>query len=72
MSGAKVRGPMGYDRVPFIGNHGQGQGVNMQREEVPMRDQRPQTGDKGTGQGVQMQRKEVQSTGRLSSPFPYY
>ena len=19
----KVRGPMGYDRVPFIGNHGQ-------------------------------------------------
>ena len=67
----KVTGPMGYDRRPAI-NTGGGFGVQQQVEEVPMSDQQPAMQHWPGGQGVQTQRKEVQSTGRLSSPFPYY
>ena len=64
------------DQIPFVNHMPGGRGVSSQRQEVPMsepRDKMPlvQTSSSG-GIGVSAQRKEVQSTGRLSSPFPYF
>ena len=45
-------------------------GVQIQRKNLPMSDQRPFMQHRG-GQGVQAQRQEVANgTGRLSAPFP--
>ena len=65
------------DQVPSMDHKGGGSGVQVQRQEVPMSDQRPFTRAKGEGgQGVQRQRDPEQrgpfATGKLSSPFPYF
>ena len=56
---------------------GGGNGVQVQREEVPMSDKRPFARAKGVGgQGVQRQRDPDDvgpyNAGKLSAPFPYY
>ena len=65
------------DQVPHIKNWPSGSGVQIQRQEVPMSDQRPFARAKGVGgQGVQRQRDPDDvgpyNAGKLSSPFPYY
>ena len=65
------------DQQPFINPTGGGNGVQIQRQEVPMSDKRPFTRAKGVGgQGVQRQRDPDDvgpyNAGKLSSPFPYY
>ena len=60
------------DKRPQIHMKPGGQGVQQQRDKVPMSDQRPFMQNSPGGQGVSVQRKEVNGTGRLSSPFPYY
>ena len=66
-----MTGPMGYDRQPAMEPSSGGLGVQVQRENLPLSDQRPFANHRGQGQGVQTQRQEIANgTGRLSAPFP--
>ena len=65
------------DGIPRMSNKTGGRGVQVQREEVPMRDTRPYVcTSTGNGQGIQIQRDPNEAgpyaTGKLSSPFPYF
>ena len=65
------------DKRPQIHMKPGGQGVQQQRDKVPMKDTRPYVcTSTGNGQGVQVQRDTNQAgpyaTGKLSAPFPFF